>query len=312
MWHAGSLGTSTFLICLLVGLLALTCASAVSLTANKPPTEDKLILHLFCIFLCHLDCSSLSWCGEVGWAKQASKHCLEYCFGHLCWERRAWKGMLCLIQYQRKLRQGRKRKGLPMYLVLACRNFRGYHLLLKWFNYPSKQCHSMRWHASSSSLVLRRLQHVCLCMCISVCLPSACGWSLVLANVSSMPVIGQDVGQAHEGRRSALHALAYSCAYCTECSSFAVLFHAGLSQLALMRLWMWCPTTHWSRHMFVIISLIQPVVCCQQCVWPQAVPRFAPGFYNRIIQERLETFTCSLKSFELHSFVSFWTLSSFD
>ncbi len=50
---------------------------------------------------------------------------------------------------------------------------------------------------------------------------SACRWSLVLAKVSSMPaVIGQDVGQAHEGRRSALvHALAWSCAYiCTECS----------------------------------------------------------------------------------------------
>ena len=175
MWHAGSLGTSTFLICLLVGLLALTCASAVSLTANKPPTEDKLILHLFCIFLCHLDCSSLSWCGEVGWAKQASKHCLEYCFGHLCWERRAWKGMLCLIQYQRKLRQGRKRKGLPMYLVLACRNFRGYHLLLKWFNYPSKQCHSMRWHASSSSSCPQKTS-ARLLVYVYQCLSAFCLW----------------------------------------------------------------------------------------------------------------------------------------
>lgn len=88
---------------------------------------------------------------------------------------------------------------------------------------------------------------------------------------------------------------------------------AGLSQLDLMRLWMLCPTTHWSRHMFAIISLIQPVVCCQQCVWPQVVPSFAPRFYNRIVQERLEIFTCSLKSFKLHSFISlFWTLSSFD
>lgn len=83
---------------------------------------------------------------------------------------------------------------------------------------------------------------------------------------------------------------------------------AGLSQLDLMRLWTWCPTTHWSRHMFVIISLIQPVVCCQQCVWPQVVPSFAPRFYNRIVQERLEIFTCSLKSFKLHSFVSLFEL----
>lgn len=81
----------------------------------------------------------------------------------------------------------------------------------------------MRWHASSSSLVLRRLQHVCLC--ISVCLPP---FPLLVVSGACKSIF--DAGDRPRCWPSAWRT--QECPACTglelcilQCSSFAVLFH---------------------------------------------------------------------------------------
>ena len=218
-----------------------------------------------------------------GWMGQASFQALP---GILLWtpvlrtaslKRHAL--FICLIHYQRKFRQGRKRRGLPMYLVFVCLRF-----LCLWL--VSGACKSIfdagdRPRCWPSAW---RTQECPACTGLELCILH---WVLEFCRFISWCLV---------------------CFFLSGVFERKIYSAAGLSQLDLMRLWTWCPTTHWSRHMFVIISSIQPVVCCQQCVWPQVVPSFAPRFYNRIVQERLEIFNYILKSFKLHSCISLFEI----